>query len=456
MLEQALRLMEEYDMTPKGGLVLCAVSGGIDSMCLLHFLHELSKQREFTVAAAHFNHRLRGGESDRDATFVAGWCRGEGIPCVVEAGDVAEEARRTGMGLEAAGRALRYAFLERTADALGAERIATAHHADDNAETLLLHLVRGAGLRGLTGIPPRRDRIVRPFLSIPRTELEEYLAEYGIPYVEDSSNADVAFARNRLRHEVIPVLRELNPRLTESMAATIRTLRADNDFLNAQAAVRASNALLAEDDLVIETEHIARVPAALAPRVVRSLLEMLGDGTVQAEASHLNAVVELCRSSDPSAILHLPGGILVQRVYTEVLFTTEADPLPTFAPVPLSPEGETVIPGAPWRVSCRGVEKAGSFSKISDTFYLKCDMIGDALLLRPRQRGDSISLPGRSGKTLKKLFIEAKVPRRIRERIPVLTDGREVLAVAGFGPDRRHLAAEGEPALEVTFISTDK
>ncbi|MPM58163.1 hypothetical protein SDC9_104992 [bioreactor metagenome] len=169
-----------------------------------------------------------------------------------------------------------------------------------------------------------------------------------------------------------------------------------------------------------------------------------------------NAVVELCRSSDPSAILHLPGGILVQRVYTEVLFTTEADPLPTFAPVPLSPEEETVIPGAPWRVSCRGVEKAGSFSKISDTFYLKCDMISDALLLRPRQRGDSISLPGRSGKTLKKLFIEAKVPRRIRERIPVLTDGREVLAVAGFGPDRRHLAAEGEPALEVTFISTDK
>ena len=149
MLETIKALTTEYDMLPRGGTVLCAVSGGADSMCLLHLLHTWAGEGGFRVAAAHYNHNLRGAESDRDAAFVAEWCAGQDIPCVIGAGDVAHEARARGLGVEETARQMRYEFLRGAADAMGCGRIATAHSADDNLETLLLHLVRGAGLHGL-------------------------------------------------------------------------------------------------------------------------------------------------------------------------------------------------------------------------------------------------------------------------------------------------------------------
>ena len=171
MLETIKALTTEYDMLPRGGTVLCAVSGGADSMCLLHLLHTWAGEGGFRVAAAHYNHNLRGAESDRDAAFVAEWCAGQDIPCVIGAGDVAHEARARGLGVEETARQMRYEFLRGAADAMGCGRIATAHSADDNLETLLLHLVRGAGLHGLAGIPPRRGVVVRPLLTTSRAEI---------------------------------------------------------------------------------------------------------------------------------------------------------------------------------------------------------------------------------------------------------------------------------------------
>ena len=285
MLETIKALTTEYDMLPRGGTVLCAVSGGADSMCLLHLLHTWAGEGGFRVAAAHYNHNLRGAESDRDAAFVAEWCAGQDIPCVIGAGDVAHEARARGLGVEETARQMRYEFLRGAADAMGCGRIATAHSADDNLETLLLHLVRGAGLHGLAGIPPRRGVVVRPLLTTSRAEIVAYLEANGVAHVEDSSNTDEGYARNRIRRQVVPVLRQLNPRLTESAAETMGYLRTDNDYLNAQAAAACQNARWAEDDLVIEARHIAQLPAAIAPRAVRRLLEMMGDGSTNCSAA---------------------------------------------------------------------------------------------------------------------------------------------------------------------------
>ena len=276
MMEAVRALTAEYDMLPRGGAVLCAVSGGADSMCLLHLLSSLAKEGGFRVSAAHYNHSLRGAESDGDAAFVAEWCALRGIPCIVGAGDVGREAELRGLGVEETARQMRYEFLRTVADTTGCDRIATAHNADDNLETLLLHLVRGAGLHGLAGIPPRRGDIVRPLLTTARADIMAYLEEHHVPHVEDSTNTDEAYARNRIRRQVVPVLRQLNPRLTESAAETMGYLRADDDFLNAQAAAACRNARWAEDDLVIEARYIAQLPAAIAPRAVRRLLEMMG------------------------------------------------------------------------------------------------------------------------------------------------------------------------------------
>ena len=452
MLQKVASLTTEYDMLPRGGLILCAVSGGADSMCLLHLLRALGAEGGFTVAAAHFNHNLRGKESGRDAAFVQAQCAAWGVPFTLGAGDVAGEAARLGQGLEETARQMRYAFLEKTAGELGAARIATAHNADDNVETLLLHLVRGSGLQGLTGIRPRRGDVVRPLLTTSRAEIEAYLSEHGLPHVEDSTNTDEAYTRNRLRARVLPVLRELNPRFTESAGETIALLRTDNDYLNARAAEACLHARWAEDDLVIEARYIADLPAAIAPRAVRRLLEMMGDGDTDCAAAHLNAVVELARGEDPSAVVFLSAGRMAQRIYKELLITTQAGPLPPFAPTALNLDGETAPEGALWRFTCRAGTCPAAESR-PDHFWLSAQRLPGPLVLRPRSIGDELRLPRRPGaRTVKKLMIDAKLPRRERERVPVLACGGTVAALAGFGPAEELLAKPGEAALEITIV----
>lgn len=450
MLEQVKALTTEYDMFPRGGKVLCAVSGGADSMCLLHLAWSMAEEGGFQVAAAHYHHGMRGAAADADAAFVETFCKERNISCVVERGDVYGQAQRLGLGVEETGRQLRYEFLRRTAEELGCNRIATAHNADDNLETLLLHLVRGAGLHGLAGIPPRRGEIVRPLLTTSRLDIEAYLAEHGLTHVEDCTNADESYARNRIRRQVVPVLRQLNPRLTESAAETMGYLRSDNDYLNAQAAAACAHARWAEDDLVIEARYIAQLPAAIAPRAARRMLEMMGDGNTDCSAAHLKAIVDLATGEDPSAVAFLPHGRLVQRVYKDLLFTTQSEPLPPFSPTPLNLDGETVPEGTPWRCRCWATTCPAEGEP--GVLYLAREAVEGELVLRPRQTGDEIALPRRGGtKTVKKLFIDEKVPRRDRERVPVLADGAGVLAVAGFGADQSRLAQPGQPAYALIF-----
>lgn len=446
MLENAQALTTEYGMLPDGGLVLCAVSGGADSMCLLHWL---TRRPGIRVRAAHFDHRLRGAESDGDAAFVRDWCEKNGVPLTLGAGDVRDRAAAEGRGIEETARDLRYAFLRETARDLGADRVATAHTADDNAETVLLRFARGTGVQGLAGIPPRRGDLVRPLLTTTRAEVEAYLRENAVPHREDGSNADEAYARNRIRARVVPVLRELNPRFAETAAAALRGVRAENDFLTAQAGQLLPHVRWAGDDLIVEAGRLADLPQALAPRAVRLLLERLGDGRANVSAAHLNAVAELARGDDPSACLCLPDGLLVQRVYGDLLFTLEGEVPPPLEATPLNFDGVTAP--AHSRYVCTCVPARCPDDSEPGRWYFRRDALGADAALRPRARGDELTLPGRDRKSVKKLLIDAKVPRRIREQIPVLADGDGAAALAGFGPERSRLAAPGEDAWRVSF-----
>ena len=215
------------DAITPGARVLCAVSGGVDSIYLLHRMTELAAQRGFTVGCAHFNHGLRGAESDRDEAFVRTQCAHLGVPFYAGRGD----ARSVRVWAFGAARQLRYAFLTDCAAAHGYDWIATAHTADDNAETLLLNLARGCGLRGLTGIPPQRGKLLRPMLDTTRAEAEAYLAAHGIAHVEDSTNASDAYARNRVRHHAVPALESVNAAFVQHAADTAALLREDERFL---------------------------------------------------------------------------------------------------------------------------------------------------------------------------------------------------------------------------------
>lgn len=458
MLRSMENFIGELDLIPAGSHVLCAVSGGADSVCLLHALYSLREKLDFTLSAAHFNHRLRGAEADRDQFFVTQFVRlccgpqrlrdGTVLPAVelyIGSGDVAGEARRRGACLEEAGRDLRYAFLQETARVIGADRIATAHTANDNLETMLFNLARGTGLRGLGGIPPERENIIRPLLATGRQEVEDYLAYRGLPHVEDSTNYSDDYARNRIRHQVLPVLEEIAPGLLARAADTAASLRADEACLTGLAREIAGRAQVRGRELTVQAAEIAGAEGPVAVRALRLLLGRVYGGCQDCAAVHLNALLALCRDERPSGWLDLPKGYVARREYGALVLAPkpEAEP-PEAGPLPAPGERDF----GPWRVLCReeayGGQPQGPFE-----FWLGR---GEAIDLRARRTGDRLALPGRPGKSVKKWMIELKIPRFRRDSLPVFQlDGRTA-AVAGLGPDQAGLPGLGEPAWHITVI----
>ncbi len=438
----------EYDMLPRNATVLIALSGGRDSMALCHALLALRKELGFSLSAAHLNHGLRGAESARDAAFVADYCQTVGLPLLQSSVDVAALATAQKRGIEETAREARYAFLEESAAAYSATRIATAHHADDNLETLLLHLLRGAGLRGLAGIPPIRGCIVRPMLHCTRADIDAYLAEEGIPYVEDSSNADEAMRRNQLRHSIVPQLRAHNPKITESVCQLQETLRADEACLTASAMRYYREARHAEDGMVIPVSVLAGLPRALAVRVLRRMLEEIE--AAMPGHKHFEAMLALLHSPDPTGALHLPGGILVQRIYGDLLLCWDHLHEPAPVPPPLVPKAEGSVDWGDYVVSLsrRPVPPEAAWTPYSA--YLRVEA-GD-LLLRGRATGDLLALPRRRTKRIKKWMIEEKIPRRDRDSLPILATGNTVVFAAGLGPASGAVANPGEMAHYIEIV----
>ena len=455
MLRGMEELIREYGMLGAGDKVLCAVSGGADSICMLHGLYRLREKLGFELAAAHYNHRLRGKESDHDQAFVEQFIQlccgqqrcGDGrlLPAVelyVGSGDVAEESQRRGTGLEETAREMRYAFLWQAAQECGANRLATAHTADDNVETVLLHLGRGTGLQGMGGIQPVRQGLIRPMLGTVRRQVEEYLRVQGLPHVEDYSNKDVTFARNRIRHQVTPVLEDLYPGFARRMAETTRRLRQDEDCLQELARERLVRGIMEPGMCQIPVAEIAQAPEAIAIRMVRQLLSTAAGGDERCSARHLESVMELCRKDDPSAQVDLPFGMIARREYDQLWIQKRQEPV-ELPRQQISREGTYLA--ADWLVECQLVLWQGEKSSPYE-FYLR---ESSSLELRARQIGDELKLPNRARKTVKKWMVEEKVPRHLRDTLPVLLLEGQVAAVAGLGVDE---SAQPQPEQKAWHI----
>ena len=415
-------LRDKLLLPEKGARVLCAVSGGRDSMCLLALLCETG---DYPLAAAHFEHGIRGEESLRDCAFVEEFCRENAIACHVGHADVPAYAKEKGLGLEEAARELRYAFLEQTAEREGFDCIATAHNAEDNAETVLFNLARGTGPLGLCGIPPRRGRIIRPLLGLTRAEIETYLSESGTPWIEDSSNDDERFSRNRIRRAVTPVLRELNPAFEKAVARTGALLRRDEEFLSALAQDFIREHF---DGQSVPTAELLALHRAVSSRVVRALLPCA------AAEEHIESVLALCEGTERKT-LDLPGTRL-RCERGRLYFDARAS-----APIPeteIAPGRSVLLPEAGLTVRCSVAEPGEEIHNSFKTYSLKYESIIGPLTCASPRAGERYRPAGRGcTKTLKSLFAEKKATQKEKLQTPVFRDDKGVVLVPGFGADER-------------------
>ncbi len=412
--------VRRYDLFGDGDRILVAVSGGPDSVALLAGLHALRDELQVELIVGHVDHRLRGTESDTDARFVADLATNLGLPHLREQITVAPG------NLEAEARRGRYDALERLADQVGATRIATAHTLEDQAETVFLRFVRGAGRRGLSGILPRRGRIVRPLLLCDRVQVRAYLVERGLGWRRDRSNFDYGFARTQARLGYLPALaREFNPRLARTLAGLADTMREEDRLLDRLAARAGGDA----PDL--DCAVLAELEPPLARRAIRRWWRRHGSGR-RLGLSHVDAVLELTRRSDDASV-DVPGGT-IERLGRTLGFRSGLAPSAETPAFSLAVDvGQAVVTPGGWRIAVRE-GRPGDVTPSNHLCVVDAAAVRGAVTVRNRQAGDRIRLLGLGGHTsVKRLLITRRVPRAARGALPLVTIGDTILWIPGCG-----------------------
>lgn len=443
LAERVRRYAAQQSLWSAETRVIAAVSGGSDSVGLFVLLQQLAGAGACRLAGlAHLHHQIRGAEADADAQFCRDLAARAGVPAMIGEADVPALARQAGVSLEVAGRDARQRFYAEVLAGEGAACIATAHTRDDQAETVLLRLVRGAGATGLSGMAPRRDHLVRPLLEVSRAELREYLAAAGESWREDATNADRAIPRNRIRHNVLPELRAVNAQADMALARAAGILRTDAAFLDGLAneaaarlvRVRAGGA--GEGVAVsVDAVELTRLPLALRRRVALRALE-----TANPSRSYgLEEAEVLCEAAAGGAGASL-AGLDMERFGADVVLVSRVPEVPRVPVVHAEPfELQLDIPGAVdaphgrWTLSASGPVPRHEASIEAGQVMVDAGTVGRGLIVRPRRPGDRLHPLGAPGrKKVQDLFVDRKIPRDDRDREPIVTDAAgRIVWVAG-------------------------
>lgn len=433
MCDKVFNFTSKKDLFSTPCHVLLGLSGGADSMALLHVLTHWKTPLQ--VSAIHIHHGLRGESADKDEAFVRDYCVNNDIPLTVVRADVAVVAKEKHLTLEEAGRRVRYEQFEATRRAVGADYVLTAHTADDQAETVLMHLIRGCGIDGLSGIPSIRGNIRRPLLCCTRAEIEEYCAVHGVPFVTDETNADLQYTRNDIRHRVLPLLREINPAVDSALLRLSRRAGEETDYLNQQAMEALSTARCAEG---YYTEKIANQPMAIRHRMLRFMLKNM----------ELSSIEEAYILAADDVVLRQNGAVSLSDGYcflAEQGIASIKKAANTAMPSPLIPDslpcsvlfGEFLCTLTDCFIDNENVHK------LFLQFAIDYDKIVGKLYIRHRLPGDYLHPCGRGvGKSLKKLMNEWHIPAHLRDAYPLLCDEAGVVLVPGYACDERVRATD--------------
>lgn len=442
MFNTVISTIERYQMLARDSTVTAALSGGADSMALIDILGEISREYRFKVIAAHVNHGLRGEEAFRDERFVGEYCKENGIELRILHADVTSESKKTGEGIEECGRRIRYDFF-RSLSPKGP--IATAHTLNDSLETALFNLSRGTALKGLCGIPPVRNGIIRPLIQCTRKEVELYCRSRGIPYITDSSNFDTGYSRNRIRMLVIPQLELINPSLTEAFKRCAQSLSEDEELLDALAKELAHNA---EKDRGYDTLILKAAQPSIRKRAVAHIIFQ---NTGKAADNKTVTAVDGLLTRNGKITIH--NGVIARAGNGTLDFPvfTEDPPWETeFKP------GFIKLPYATVEVEIINKSDTERLKKIHKSILDSCidyDKIKGNAFIRNRRAGDTVRLSSnRCTKSLKKLFNEKKVPPEERDKIAIVTDSEGVVFIERLGcAERCAVTADTQKLLKIGF-----
>lgn len=439
-LAETVRLtIQKYRLIPPDSRVVVGVSGGADSLALLHILHGLSTSLNIQLHAATFDHQLRGKDSEADAAFVRQTCEAWGIPVTVGSTDVKALAQEAHIGVETAARNARYVFLASVAQQCVTKYIVVAHHADDQAETLLLHLMRGAGMRGLIGmswqapVPGFPDLIlIRPLLSVTRTDIETYCREQNLAPREDHSNEDTRILRNYLRHETLPHLVGLNPQIQRTLGRLAETMSVENDFLTIQLNTAIQQITEVSTLRVrLQREGFRTLHTALQRRLLIWAAEQVGAAD-DVDYEHIVDAVEIGLSGGQGAIAQLKHGLQL-RVDYEWLVVVKASTPAELIDVPRIETDVEIAVEVPSTIELAGWALRTSVEGLSETTQI-CSLVvpeGSRIWLRSRRGGDRITPLGMGGHTQKvsHWMINHRVPHMVRNYLPLLIIENEVAAI---------------------------
>ena len=428
LYEKVKKTVADHSMLEKGDTVICAVSGGADSMCLLTLMLRLSKEMELKVAAANLNHSLRGAEGDGDSQFVETVCEIMGVPFYGKKLDIAAIARARGQSVEEAGRDERYKFFDELSAKLGGAKIATGHNLSDNAETIIFRLARGSGAKGLCGIRYKRGNIIRPLLDSTRKEIEAYLVENAVMWREDSTNSQLRYSRNKIRHTVIPRLEEIQPSAVEKIVSCGRSIAEDEEYLSSLADKLLTSAYVDEDEY--SSSAILAAPPPIARRAAARLLEDWGARDITQDK--IMAFLDLCTKPSGKRMDLNGDAYALRSFYTVVKQSRRKEKGFSY----------TIKPGQKvrhdnWEVSITITDEPPRVRDGSVAVFDPNQLFG-RFTVRSREDGDKIKLRGGGSKKLKELFIEQKIPQSMRSAVPVVVKGDEVLFVPPYRKSPRY------------------
>jgi tRNA(Ile)-lysidine synthase len=462
--QRVLGYIREHHLVDAGQTMLVSVSGGQDSVCLLHLLNQLQPELGIKLHVAHLDHQLRGKESAADARYVARLAKSLGIPATVAKRDAAAYQKEHGLSLEEAAREVRYNFLAETAAAAGADAVAVGHTLDDHVETILLHLVRGTGTRGLRGLQPVTKRrvsgkdltIVRPLLTVRRDETGAYCTRFELKPRQDATNLSMEPLRNRVRLELLPLLQNYNSGIFEALQRTAQIAGDDITHLEEEAVRYWPKVADKQGDvIVLDKKALFKLPVSVRRYLLRQAIETAAGDLKDIEARHIEEIMQ-AMDKPAGKQISLPYGLVFAVGYDRYLLGTDISPLNPFPVLageyPLKIPGKTLIPG--WRIDARVVESAGlttGDNGFSARFDFGC--LAGKLTVRPRQRGDCFQPCGMQGtKKVAQYMLDVKIPYDRRNRVPILADDDGILWVVGYRiAERVKITGRTKKVLQLKF-----